>query len=154
METTRALRVREAAPTDAFSVAALHLQDDRERGRAVPAGYLDTLADAWLRDRSRRTWLAEEPSGRPLGTVHGSRVPLLPTVREPAGARLDVDFLYVTADARGEGIGERLLRTLLDRARADGVRTVRMPAAPAARALYTRLGFAPPAERVVELVLG
>jgi uncharacterized glyoxalase superfamily protein PhnB len=42
--------VREARPSDAFSVAALHIQDEREQGHAVPPGFLDAFADAWLRD--------------------------------------------------------------------------------------------------------
>ena len=86
VETTRDVRIRETAPTDAFSVAALHIQDERERGATVPPGFLDTFADAWLRDRNRRTWIAEDPSGRPLGVVHGTRVQKLPSAHRPANA--------------------------------------------------------------------
>lgn len=153
VETTRAVRVREAAPTDAFSVAALHIQDERERGGTVPPGFLDTFADAWLRDRARRTWIAEEPTGRPLGVLHGTRVQKLPSTHRPATAWFHVSLLYVTADARGEGIGERLLRTLLAWARTDGVTRVQLNAVPEARTLYTRVGFGAPSERLMEVRL-
>lgn len=153
VETTRALRVREAVPTDAFSVAALHIQDEREGGGVVPPGFLDDLADAWLRDRNRRTWLAEEPNGRPLGVLHGTRVQKLPSTRRPATAWFHVSLLYVTVEARGEGIGERLLRTLLDWAANDGVTRIQLNAVPQARTLYERLGFGPPSERLMELRL-
>lgn len=153
VETTRAVRVREAVPSDAFSVAALHIQDERERGGRVPPGFLDRFADAWLRDGARRTWLAEETGGRPLGTVHGTRVQQLPSADRPAGAWFHVSLLFVTPDARGCGTGERLLRTLLDRAAADAVTRIQLGAVPEARTLYERVGFGPPSERLVELRL-
>ena len=74
-----------------------------------PPGYLDALSDAWLRDRARRTWLAEDERGRPLGVLHGTRVQKLPSAHRPADAWFHVSLLFVTEDARGYGIGERLL---------------------------------------------
>ncbi|QIM20794.1 GNAT family N-acetyltransferase [Phycicoccus sp. HDW14] len=153
METTRDVRVREAVPTDAFSVAALHIQDERERGAALPSGFLDTFADAWLRDRARRTWLAEDPVGRPLGVLHGTRVQKLPSAHRPADAGFHVSLLFVSPDARGAGIGERLLRTLLAWAAADSVTRIQLNAVPEARTLYERVGFGPPSERLMELRL-
>jgi GNAT superfamily N-acetyltransferase len=153
VETTPDVRVREAVPTDAFSVAALHIQDERERGATLPSGFLDTLADAWLRDRARRTWLAEDPSGRPLGLLHGTRVQKLPSAHRPADAWFHVSLLFVTPDARGAGIGERLLRALLAWAEADRVTRIQLNAVSEARSLYERVGFGPPSERLMELRL-
>ncbi|MBM6399737.1 GNAT family N-acetyltransferase [Phycicoccus sonneratiae] len=151
METARDVRVREAVPTDAFSVAALHIQDERERGAAVPPGFLDAFADAWLRDRARRTWLAEDPVGRPLGVVHGTRVQKLPSAHRPADAWFHVSLLFVTPDARGAGIGEQLLRALLRWAATDHVTRVQLNAVPEARTLYERVGFGAPSDRLMEL---
>lgn len=153
VDPTPDVRIRGAVPTDAFSVAALHIQDERERGRGVPPGFLDTLADAWLRDRARRTWLAEDPGGRPVGVVHGSRVQRLPDAARPAHAWFHVAFLFVTPDARGAGTGERLLRTVLAWAGTEGVTRVFLDAVPEARRLYERVGFATPEDRVVEVRL-
>ena len=153
VETTRDVRVREAVPTDAFSVGALHIQDEREQGASVPPGFLDALADAWLRDRARRTWLAEAPTGRPLGVLHGTRVQKLPSAHRPDGAWFHVSLLFVTPDARGHGIGEHLLHTLLGWAAADGVTRIQLNAVPEARTLYERVGFTAPSERLMELRL-
>ncbi|MBR7742397.1 GNAT family N-acetyltransferase [Phycicoccus sp. BSK3Z-2] len=154
MQTSRDVRLREAVPTDAFSVAALHIQDERERGHVPAAGFLDRFADAWLRDRARRTWLAEEVEGRPVGVLHGTRVQKLPSAHRPADAWFHVSFLYVAVDARGHGLGERLLRTLVGWAASDGVGRVQLTAVPQARTLYERVGLGAPDERLMELRLG
>ncbi|MGG5258763.1 N-acetyltransferase family protein [Phycicoccus avicenniae] len=153
METTQDVRVREAVPTDAFSVGALHIQDERERGITPAPGFLDAFADAWLRDRARRTWLAEDPSGRPLGVVHGTRVQKLPSAHRPADAWFHVSLLFVTPDARNAGVGERLLRALLAWAPTDRVTRVQLNAVPEARGLYERVGFGAPSDRMMELRL-
>jgi GNAT superfamily N-acetyltransferase len=153
VETTPDVRVREAVPTDAFSVAALHIQDERERGASLPSGFLDTLADAWLRDRARRTWLAEDPSGRPVGLLHGTRVQKLPSAHRPADAWFHVSLLFVSPDARGAGVGEALLRALLAWAPTDRVTRIQLNAVPEARTLYERVGFGAPSERLMELRL-
>ena len=88
METADGVTVREAVPTDAFAVAALHLQAEREWGQEIPPRFLDTFADAWLRDRARRTFIAEDARGTPLGTVHGTVVHKLP---EPAAPHRRLD---------------------------------------------------------------
>jgi len=146
--------VREARPSDAFSVGALHIQHEREEGHAVAPGFLDALSDAWLRDRARRTWVAEDDRGRPLGVLHGSRVQKLPSAHRPADAWFHVSLLFVTADARGQGIGQQLVEALLAWARADGVTRVQLNAVPGDRTLYERMGFGPPSERLMELRLG
>lgn len=153
METVDGVTVREAVPADAFGVGALQIQDEREQGYSVPPGFLDTFADAWIRDRGRRTWIAEDERGRPLGVLHGTRVQRLPSAHRPADAWFHVSLLFVTPDARGYGIGELLVRALLDWATADGVSRVQLNAVPEARTLYERMGFGPPSERLMELRL-
>ena len=145
--------VREARPSDAFSVGALHIQDEREQGHTVPSGFLDDFADAWLHDRARRTWLAEDLRGRPLGVLHGTRVQRLPRAHRLADAWFHVSLLFVTPDARGRGIGDALLRSLLEWAGSDGVTRVQLNAVPQARTLYERFGFGPPSERLMEIRL-
>ena len=145
--------VRPAEPRDAFAVAALHLQAEREWGQQIPSGFLDSLADAWLRDRSRLTWLAEDARHNPLGAAHGTLARKLPSPRRTSTAWLHLGFLYVTKEARGRGIGEQLLRTVLDWCEAEGVERVQLHAVDEARPLYERAGFGPPSEGLLELRL-
>lgn len=153
METADGVTVREGVPTDAFAVAALHLQAEREWGQVVPPRFLDTFADAWLRDRARRTFLAEDDRRTPLGAVHGTVVRKLPSPRRPTDAWLHVSFLFVTPGARGHGVGEALLRTLLAWCAEHDVVRVQLNAVDAARTLYERVGFRLPSEGLMELRL-
>ena len=143
--------VRPAEPRDAFAVAALHLQAEREWGQTIPPGFLDTLADAWLRDRARHTWLAEDSRHNPLGAVHGTLVRKLPSPRRASTAWMHVGFLFVTPTARRDGLGEQLLRTALTWCGEQGVDRVQLHAVPRARTLYERLGFGAPTRDLVEL---
>lgn len=145
--------MRTAEPRDAFAVAALHLQAEREWGQDIPSGFLDQLADAWLRDRARITWLAEDARHNPLGAIHGTVVRTLPSPRRPTTAWMHVGFLYVTREARGAGLGERLLRTVVEWCEAQGVDRIRLNAVDEARTLYERLGFGPPGDGLMELRL-
>jgi len=143
-------RVRLAEPRDAFAVAALTLQDDRECGAAVTPGFLDTFADAWLADRARVTFLAEAADGRPLGVVTAAVVTKLPSSRRPVARWLHVSLLFVTADARGEGLGARLLDALREWGSQNDVVRIQLNAAPRARSLYERAGFGAPSDGLME----
>ncbi len=145
--------VRTAEPRDAFAVAALHLQAEREWGQEIPPGFLDTLADAWLRDRSRQTWLAEDAQHNPLGVVHGTLVRKLPSPRRSTTAWMHLSFVYVTREARGHGLGERMLRTVLAWCEVQGVDRVQLNATDEARSLYGRIGFTEPTDGLLEVRL-
>lgn len=142
--------VRLAEPRDAFAVAALTMQDDRECGATVEPGFLDRFADAWLADADRVTFLAEAEDGRPLGVVTAAVLTKLPSSRRPDARWLHVSLLFVTQDARGAGLGAALLAALHGWAREQGVVRMQLHAAPRARSLYERAGFAPPAEGLLE----
>ncbi len=147
------VRVRLAEDADALGVAALHLQHERELGAPPRAGYLDELADAWRRGRERRrTWVAVQPDGRPVGLAHGDLVPGLPGLDRPARAWLHLDLVFVSADRRGEGVGERLVRGVVGWARRERLARVELTAVPAARDLFARVGFAD-APRAMALTL-
>lgn len=142
--------VRLAEPRDAFAVAALTMQDDRECGATVEAGFLDRFADVWLADRSRVTFLAEAADGRPLGVVTAAVVTKLPSSRRPTTKWLHVSLLFVTKDVRGEGLGARLLDSLREWCAANDVTRVQLNAAPRARGLYERAGFGEPSPNLME----
>ena len=63
-------QVARAEPADAFALAALELQLNREQGRPGESGFLDRYADAWLAERDRRpAWVATSLDGSPLGAI-------------------------------------------------------------------------------------
>lgn len=142
--------IRLAEPRDAFAVAALTMQDDRECGATVEQGFIDRYADAWLADRHRVTFLAEGTDGRPLGMITAAVVTKLPSSRRPDDRWLHVSLLFVTQDARGVGLGARMLATLKDWGRAHAVTRMQLKADPRARSLYERAGFTTAAAELME----
>lgn len=142
--------VRIAEPRDAFAVAALTMQDDRETGATIRPGFLDEFADAWLADRARVTFVSEAPDGRPLGLVTAAVVTKLPSSRRPTARWLHLSLLFVSADARGQGLGARLLDALIGWAKEHDVTRIQLNADPKARSLYERAGFGSPEPRLME----
>ncbi|GGT13537.1 bifunctional helix-turn-helix transcriptional regulator/GNAT family N-acetyltransferase [Streptomyces chromofuscus] len=91
--------------------------------------------------RLERVWIAEL-DGRPVGCVM--------CVRDEAPATARLRLLLVEPDARGLGIGDRLVRSVVDFARGAGHRELVLwtnDVLTAARRLYQRHGFALVAER-------
>jgi ribosomal protein S18 acetylase RimI-like enzyme len=82
--------------------------------------------------------IARDDSGRILGSLTLVVFPI------PTGIRAWIEDVVVDEAARGQGVGEALNRAALDRARAEGARTVDLTSRPsreAANRLYQRLGF-------------
>lgn len=64
--------------------------------------------------------------------------------RIPTGVRAWIEDVVVDESVRGRGVGDALNRAALDRARAEGARTVDLTSRPsreAANRLYRRIGF-------------
>lgn len=85
-------------------------------------------------------FIARDPErqGEIVGTL------TLAIYRIPSGTRAVIEDLVVDASARGQGAGEALTRTALERARKAGCRSVDLTSRPsreAANRLYQRLGF-------------
>ncbi len=99
---------------DAFALAALQLQANREQGRSGERGYLDRFADAWITSQARRpAWLALSLDGRPLGCVILYVVEGLPRPGRTPRPRVLITDAYVVVDSRGAGLGDRLVRAAL-----------------------------------------
>ena len=80
----------------------------------------------------------EDPEEKILGTM------TLVVFRIPTGVRAWVEDVVVDKEARGKGIGEKLIRTSIERAKAEGAKTVDLTSRPSrveAGRLYKRCGF-------------
>jgi ribosomal protein S18 acetylase RimI-like enzyme len=85
-----------------------------------------------------RLLLARDADGRVRGML------TLALFRIPTGTRAWIEDVVVDEGARGQGLGERLVRAALEVAREGGARTVDLTSRPsreAANRLYERLGF-------------
>ena len=133
--------VRRAAPADHAAVAELTASVYRGEGFSS-ADYEPALRDVASRAASA-TVLVGEVDGRLVGAV---------TVATRGGEWAEqsvpgeavIRMLVVSAEARGGGAGEALVRAALDVAREDGCTLVRLSSQEemtAAHRLYERLGF-------------
>lgn len=80
----------------------------------------------------------EDPDETILGTM------TLVVFRIPTGVRAWVEDVVVDREARGQGIGEKLIRTSIERAKAEGAKTIDLTSRPTrveAHRLYKRCGF-------------
>lgn len=139
---SRSITVRLLTPDDAPLFRSLRL----EALTLEPQAFASSLSD-WSR-MTEEDWRArleavdvfvafegDEPAGlMGLGREQGSKT-------RHRGLLI---MVYVRADYRGRGIGDRLVEAVLDRARTKGMRQVELAASaqnPAAIGLYRRHGF-------------
>jgi ribosomal protein S18 acetylase RimI-like enzyme len=136
------LSVQPARPEDFAAIAELTVAVYVDGGLASP-DYAPELADVEGRASRADLLVVRDPAGRVVGSValvlkgdFGN----VTTSDEEAAFRM----LVVDPAAQGRGIGELLVRTCLDRARAAGKRRMVLSTDPlmtAAHRLYQRLGF-------------
>ena len=106
--------------------------------------YAKTLADAASRFRDAELLVAADSgSGEVIGSVTVVH-PATPYAEISQPGELQFRMLSVASSARGRGVGEALVRTVIDRARAVGAGQVVLSSSEkmlAAHRLYERLGF-------------
>lgn len=136
------LSVQPARPEDFAAIAELTVAVYVHGGLASP-DYASELADVAGRASRAELLVVRDPAGRVLGSValvlQGDFGNVTASDDEAAFRMLVVD-----PAAQGHGIGELLVVTCLDRARAAGKRRMVLSTDPlmtAAHRLYRRLGF-------------
>ena len=80
----------------------------------------------------------DDPNAEILGMM------TLVVFRIPTGIRAWIEDVVVDGNARGKGIGEKLVRSAVERAKQEGAKTVDLTSRPsreAANRLYRRCGF-------------
>jgi ribosomal protein S18 acetylase RimI-like enzyme len=129
-------------PADAAAIVACiaaYAEDPMGGGKPLPHDVRDALVPGLRASRSARVWLARG-GAQPLGVC----VVQTGFSTFAAKPRWNVHDLAVVSEARGLGLGRRLLQAVLDAAAAEGCSAVslevRRDNAPA-RGLYASLGF-------------
>ena len=144
--------IRPIERRDAFALAALRIQHDREVGRATRAGFLTEYADALLAEIDcYRGWIAELGDGTPVGCLLALRVRKLPTLM--AEGRPEwwyVQSVFVGVDHRRQGIGSALMTAVKRAARDEGVRWLELRSSDAGRPLFESAGFSTPSPRLMQ----
>ncbi|MET9633949.1 GNAT family N-acetyltransferase [Lentzea sp. NPDC006480] len=138
------LIIRPATEADLPAVGSVTVEAYRVNGYLEGTDdYADTLADSAARFRDAELLVAVDESGAVLGSVTVVH-PGTPYAEISQPGELEFRMLSVAASARGRGVGEALVRTVIDRARAAGVGQVVLSSSEkmaAAHRLYERLGF-------------
>src|SRR5262245_718379 len=144
------MHLRRARPEDYDAIGQVTLAAYAPMLGTTEASYAEQLRNAEARDLQAELWVAVGPDDRELlGTVticrDGSPWREIATADEG-----EFRMLAVAPQAQGQGIGEALVRHVLDRFREEGATAVALSTTPgmaAAHRLYERLGFARCPER-------
>ena len=102
-----------------------------------PPPSLNDLADL-VRDSSSTLMVARDDHGKIVGAL------TLTVYRVPTGIRSIIEDVIVDNSARGQGIGEALMKYAIDLARQKGAKNISLTSNPmreAANRLYLRAGF-------------
>jgi ribosomal protein S18 acetylase RimI-like enzyme len=134
--------VEPAVPADFPGIAELTLGVYLGEGLASE-GYAEQLADVAGRARQAELLVVRDRGGRVVGSV---ALVLSGDFGEVTESDEEAAFRMLAVDpaVRGRGVGDLLVRTCLDRARAGGKRAVVISTDPrmtSAHRLYERLGF-------------
>jgi ribosomal protein S18 acetylase RimI-like enzyme len=148
--------VRQAGATD-IPLLARHRAAMFRDMRQLPSHQDEPLAQAtasYLRGALPRgeylAWVAED-NGTPPGAIGGAGIQLRPILPRPRPGEDDLELgpeaivlnVYVEPAWRRRGVGEALMRTVLDALAVRGIRRIVLHASDEGRRLYQRLGFVP-----------
>ena len=137
------MRVRPVRTEELDAVGELTVAAYVADGMDPDYSYVEVLADAARRATDAELLVAVDADERLLGTVTMCE-PGTPWAEVSRPGELEFRMLAVAPDAQGRGVGERLIRAVLDRAGERGVPRVVLSSSGymhVAHRLYHRLGF-------------
>lgn len=144
--------VRLAGADDVQALARLRRAWNEENaGFAVgDPGFEDRFAEWWSSERATRTLFIVQVDGTPVGMANVKCYERMPVAGRPSAGRWGyVGNVFVLAAHRNAGVGQVLMRALIDWAGGAGLEHLRLAPSPLSKSFYERLGFVPGA--VVEL---
>jgi len=153
-DTQSSFTVRAAVAADIPVLARHRVTMFRDMAKLAPvlADPLERATVTFMNDAlPRGAYLAWVAEGAANAIVGGAGVQLRPILPRPRDGVVDLELgpeaivlnVYVDPDWRRRGVGEALMRTLLDELAQRKIRRIVLHAADAGRRLYERLGFVP-----------
>ncbi len=138
--------IRVAKPSDAAALAQLRYALRASTGRATePETEFTERCSAWMQEHLKSNawhcWVAEA-NGQLIGAVWLQLVEKIPNPRAEAEHHAYITNFYIEQEARGRGIGSRLLHAALDWCKTRDVHAVILWPTERSRSLYERFGFA------------
>lgn len=137
-------RIRRAGPDDGPELAALRRADGIERHSLQPDTDSDFehRFDEWHRQTQEScvAWLATSGAGA-VGMLSMFVFPRMPLPEHPTGQVAYLSHLFVLPDHRNQGLGRRLLDSVLEYARENDVVKILLRPTDQAVTLYHRAGF-------------
>ncbi len=147
------VRISEVTDADLADLVALRL---RWQPAASPdeAGALDVSLRAWWgSERDRRVaWLARHTDGQAVGMANAVVFTRMPSPGRPAARWAYVANVFVVVEHRREGVGSRLMDSVVEWARAEGMMRIVLAPSEMSASFYRHLGFRP-AEDLMRLDL-
>lgn len=138
------LVIRAAREADLAAVGAITVGAYTADGHVnAHDDYATVLADAATRFRDAEVLVAVDETGEVLGSVTVA-LPGTPYAEISRPGELEFRMLSVATAARGRGVGEALVRAVVERARAAGASHVVLSSSEkmlSAHRLYERIGF-------------
>jgi putative acetyltransferase len=136
LEQEARISIRGAGPGDVAAIASIH--EAAVRGATVKAHYSDAQIDAWAQPRTVSR-LREQIESRRFFVALADKQPI-------AYAQLDLKAavlrsIYVLPSFARRGVGRRLVETMLEAARDEGLSRLELDASLNAVAFYETLGF-------------
>jgi GNAT superfamily N-acetyltransferase len=154
--------IRTATPEDAERLARLnaivqdlHVAHRPDQFKTVSADELAAWFRTLLGNPRVHMWIAEE-DGVPIGFVSAGFHDRPATPFTPPRRWCEMDQIAVDPEWRGKGIGQALMRTLVEKAQTEGVRHIETASwsfNEDAHQVFERFGFRPKLLRF-ELILG
>lgn len=146
------ISVRLAGADDMHALALLRRAWNEEAaGHAIhDPGFQERLAEWWSSEQATRAFFIVRLDATPVGMANVKCYERMPVAGRPSAGRWGyVGNVFVLPAHRNAGVGEVLMRALIDWAGETGLEHLRLAPSPLSQSFYERLGFVPGA--VVEL---
>lgn len=135
--------IRKATAADIDLMMELRLEmlkvvNDLEQDFEFDRDFIQTSRSYFL-EGNQTTVIAFEDE--PAGCATLCYIDLMPTFSHPTGKRAHLMNVYTREKFRRRGIGEQMVKSLIDEAKANGVTEISLDATDEGRLLYEKLGF-------------